>query len=172
MRPSTVISARIAPSGELVVEFDKFVDWKKRPAVLVLPTAELDVALSGPPIESTYRLPVPHALLRRSRFLADMPRDLPSGGTPVPVLTWENWYRDGPANPFPEASAAPLAVAWDRSYRTGRNQRREALFVQRNTPAGRERAVFLVEEYEPRSWDLAARVVLFAADVVLIASRF
>lgn len=171
-RPPLVLGARLTPEGALVVEFDEFEDWRRRPAVLVVQPAELDALLSGLPVESRYRLALPHGLLRRTRFPEDPPPDLGQAGTAVPVLPWKTWGADQPANAAPEASEAPFAIAWAQRYRTGSERYHEALYVQRDSPDGPRRGVFLIEPYSARSWDLAARVVLVTADVLLIAALF
>jgi hypothetical protein len=169
--PPVARGARATESGELAVEFDAFEGAGSR-VLLVLSAEELEHLFAGPPVESRYRLPLPHAVLSRSRFRADPPLDLPSGGVAVPVLPWEPDGASEPRNIPPEPSDAPLAIAWTHRYRTGREEYQEALHVQRTSPAGIRRGVFVVEPYSPRGLDLAARVVLLAADVVLIASLF
>jgi len=170
-QPSRLVGAHTSVAGELVIELAHVEGPRPRSAWLVLGAAELDAALAGAPVESSYRLPLPHVPLARARLGA---REPAAGASPpgpaVQLLAWVPFARDSQRNQAPEPASAPLAIAWTPRYRTGREEYVEALLVTRTDENGLRRAVFLPESYAPASWDLGLRVLLLGLDLVLLAA--
>lgn len=162
--PMVVVSAHTTPQGDLVVALDHVRSaFRLRSGMLVLHAAELDAAFAGAPVESLYRLSLPHVVLARERLLE---RASPAPLEPIPALHWDS---DGRRNAPPEPSQAPLVLHWTRAYRTGREKTQTAFLASRRDPSGTRQAVFVVDNYAPRGWDFGVRIGLLCADVVLIA---
>lgn len=172
--PTPVVASGRSADGALVVELENVLDTTPRRGRIVLAAAEIEAALAGAPVESKYRISVPHVSLARERLFAPA---RPEGElTPVIELAWKPYARDAgstkEAAPRPLHEPDALAFAWTRVYRTGSEKEQEALFVAESGPRGERRAVFVFAPYSPRSWDLALTTLLTCADVVLIASLF